>query len=104
MKIDVTVKKVICDSCGVKLIKRDVYTNNGAYQADYFTFGEVETCFTCAGKILDRELKNIMKDKSDLEITDELKVFINKLVKSQSRNPLGPDFEPGLYFGIAKKD
>ena len=94
--MEVSVSKKVCDSCSVSLIKRRLYLNNGSYQSDYFTFGEIELCFSCAGKILDREISNILSGNSIEEKSDNLKIYIKQLKKSESSNPIGPDIEPIL--------
>ena len=78
------ITKTYCDSCDKVLIRRKVYTNNGAYQNDYVTVGKIDLCFTCAGKIFDREFKRDIKE-------EDLKDMVLSLKKSESSNPLGPD-------------
>ena len=73
-----------CDSCEKVLIKRKVYKNDGSYQNDYVTTGKIDLCFSCAGKIFDREFRRDIKE-------EDLKDMVFSLKKSESSNPLGPD-------------
>ena len=52
MKITREVTSVVCDICHTTIVKRNVFLNDGSFQEDSFKQGEVDLCFSCAGKVL----------------------------------------------------
>jgi len=81
MTKETTTTDTLCDSCSCKLVRRSIYTNNGAYQNDFVTLGKIDLCFLCAGQIFDI---NIVKSLEE----DVLKTYIRDLQISTSSNPL----------------
>jgi hypothetical protein len=86
MRKEVKKYTTVCDSCETELYDSGVRSNGGRFEEPYLKHGEIDLCYTCAGKIFYRDIiKKIPEDK--------LQEFINSLKKAESSNPLGPDLE-----------
>ena len=77
---EVKQSQVVCDCCGVILVKRDAFRNDGSYQNSYVEKNEVDICFNCAGKIFDL---CIIKNVSQEQVNE----FVKKL--KEKDKPLG---------------
>ncbi len=79
MKKTFTTEQTCCDCCETKLIKRSVFLNDGSYQGDYVTKGDIDLCYLCAGILLDINIIDTIDDVKLKEFLDVTKKRMNPM-------------------------
>lgn len=78
-KEEVIKEHICCDVCQTKLYRREVYRNDGSYQNDYISVGNIDLCFNCAGKVFDIVFVRNINETELKEAVDKTLSRLNKL-------------------------
>jgi len=96
MKTEIKSYETVCDSCSTVLTDDGTRSNCGSFQEPYLKLGAIDLCYSCAGKILYRDvIKKVPEEK--------LAEWVKSLKKAEGPNPLGPDLEP-ISLDLARLD
>ena len=95
MRTEIKTYETVCDSCSSVLYDSGIRTNGGKFEEPYLKLGEIDLCYSCAGKIFYREVSRKVPE-------EKLMTWVKSLKKAVGPNPLGPDLETTELFPLTK--